>query len=196
MKDHVLRAITALLVLAGLTQTFPSKVYACLPVPRADLQTARNNADAVFIGKVVAIDDSPFAAIGAFFISNTGAGHDRVLFNVTSVWKGSARSQAVVSVLSKVCGGSIHDFYKDESFLVFANNGATGNLEASDARELEKVAEDLGVLGESKPPMEQAELGTLFYFQSYWAEAGFGILLLVALFGLVRAKRARSRVLK
>src|SRR5450759_815142 len=162
MKDHVLRAIIALLVLAGLIQAFPSKVYACLPVPRADLQTARNNADAVFIGKVVAIDDSPFAAIGAFFISNAGAGYDRVLFNVTSVWKGSARSQAVVSVLSKVCG-STRNFYKDESFLVFANNGATGDLKASDARELEQVAEDLGVLGEGKPPMEQAELGTLFY---------------------------------
>lgn len=195
MKVPRLRAILALLVLAGLLQAFPSKVYACAPVPRADIQTARNNADAIFIGKIVAVDDSPFAVIGSFFISDTGAGYDRVLFNVTSVWKGSARSQAVVSVLSKVCGLT-RNFYKDESFLIFANNGAAGDLKTSDARELEQVAEDLGVLGEGKPPMEQAELGSLFYFQSYWAEAGFGILLVVILFGLVRARRARSRVLK
>jgi hypothetical protein len=195
MKAPELRAILALLVLAGLTQAFPPKVYACEPVPRTDLQTARNNAGAIFTGKVVAVDDSPFAVLGAFFISTTGAGYDRVLFNVTSVWKGSARSQAIVSVLSKVCGSTRH-VYKDESFLVFANNGATGDLKTSDARELGQVAEDLGVLGEGKLPMEQAELGTLFYFQSYWAEAGVGILLLGVLFGLLRARRARSRVLK
>ncbi|HYP21037.1 MAG TPA: hypothetical protein VEY08_13265 [Chloroflexia bacterium] len=142
------------------------------------------------MGKVVAIDSSPFAAIGARIFDT---GHQRVLFNVTSVWKGPATSQVIVSVANKVCSAIVHDFYKDEGFLIFANNGALGSLEAptnSRTQELGKAAEDLQVLGQGKSPAEQAELATLFYLQSYWAEVVLGIVLMLALFGFVRANRA------
>jgi hypothetical protein len=191
MRHRVLRATIALLVLASLSQAAPSRAYACTPLPLRDLQTARNNADAIFIGKVVAIDNSPFAAVDARI---SGSGHQRVLFNIASVWKGPTTSQAIVSIANKVCGASIHNFYKDDDFLIYANNGALGSLEAptnSRTRELERAAEDLQVLGQGKSPAEQAELATLFYLQSYWAESVLSIFLMLAFIGYVRANRVR-----
>ncbi|MDQ3707229.1 MAG: hypothetical protein M3437_18785 [Chloroflexota bacterium] len=192
MRNRVVCAMIALLLLTGLSQAAPStRAYACTPTFLPDLQTARNNADVIFAGKVVAVDSSPFAAINTLI---SGTGQQRVLFSITSVWKGPVRSQAIVSVANKVCGVSIHHFNKDEDFVVFANNGALSSLEASTnsrTSELGQAAEDLQVLGQGKSPAERAELETLFYVQSYWVEAALSILLMSAFFGIVRANRAR-----
>lgn len=191
MKDRALCAMIALLVLAGLSQAVPSRTYACTATTLPGPQAAWNKADAVFVGKVVAVDSSPFGAINTLI---SGTGQQLVLFNITSVWKGPVRSQAIVNVATKVCNVSIHHFYKDEAFLVFAHNGALGRLEAptySRTQGLAQATEDLKVLGQGKAPAEHTELETLFYVQSYWVEAVLGIFLIVAFFGIVRTNRAR-----
>lgn len=191
LRDRVLCATIALLLLAGLSQAVPTRTYACTPTALPGPQAAWNKADAVFAGKVVAVDNSPFGAINALI---SGTGQQRVLFNITSIWKGPVRSQAIVNVATKVCGVSIHHFYKDEGLLVFANNGPLGSLEAptySRTQELAQAAEDIQVLGQGKSPAEQTELETLFYVQSYWVEAALGVFLMSAFIGIVRANRSR-----
>ena len=181
----MLRTLTILLVLTGLILLAPSEIHGCTPLPIPDLETARNNADVIFMGKVAAVDESIFGAV--FSLDNKN-----VLFDVTSAWKGSPKSQVIVSVLNEVCGHPIHNFDKDAPFVVFANDGAFGSLDASAlsrTREAYEAAEDLGILGEGKPSIEQTNLRTVFYLQTYWSEVTVGAFLALGLFWLIRIRK-------
>jgi hypothetical protein len=183
MKNKRLSFVIAgVLLLLSSPIVTPSPSYACLPAPLPDLQTRRDNADVIFMGKVVAADNSPFAAI--YF-----AGRKRVLFTITSVWKGPLRTQAIVSAPSRVCDYTVNEFHKNEGFLVFANTGALGSLDAFSTREIDGATEDIEVLGEGRTPIEQVEMETLFVIQSYWAEAALGASLLGVFLMWVRAIR-------
>ena len=197
MRYSPLQVIVALLVLVGLSPAISTRADICIPAPLPDLQTAQHSADAIFIGKVAAVDDSPFATMGdgigrVLFDSE----HKRVLLNVTSVWKGPVRSQAIITFSARGCARSLFDFHKDQTLLIFANNGALDSLEVpgnSRTRELERAAEDLPALGEGKAPTEKKELETLFYFQSYWSEAVLGVIFISALFWVVKSNRQDQR---
>ena len=185
MRYIVLRTLTMLLISTGLTLIAPSKIHGCTPSVMPDLETASNNADVIFMGEVAAVDDSIFGAVFSL-------GNKNVLFDVTSTWKGAPESQIIVSVRNEVCGHPIHDFYKGEAFVVFADKGAFSSFDASApsrTREAYKVAEDLAILGDGKPPIGQTDLRTLFYLQAYWSEVTVSAFLALAVFWLVRMRK-------
>jgi hypothetical protein len=190
MRNRVSIILITLSVLVAFSQAATSTAYGCTPVARLDPQTARNNADVIFIGSVVAVDDSPFSKLSTFAF---GTESKRVLFDVTSVWKGPATSEAIVSVDYRICDITVLDFHEGEDFLVYADNGTLGSLEAplfGRTSRFNEAAEDLEVLGKGNPATEQADLRPLFYFQTYWAESAFGLILMVIFFRFLKARNA------
>ena len=182
----MIRLLTTLVMFSVLLiLVMPSTAHACTPAAMPDLETARTNADVMFLGRVIATDNSLFDAL-------LSSDNETVLFELTSAWKGSPKSQAIVKVPNRVCGGTIHNFHQGEPFVVFANGSPAGSLDATSigrTRAADKAAEDLAVLGEGNPPSQQADMRTVFYSQSYWSEVVIGVGLVGTFLLYIKLKR-------
>jgi MYXO-CTERM domain-containing protein len=135
----------AIPAVVALTPRF-AEACSCLPAkPPAD---ARNDADAVFEGKLVGQ-------------SEADADHTRFEFSVSRVWKGDvAASTYVVShKQSATCGRT---YRAETTYVVYARTAKDGGLTdglCSRSRPVEDAAEDLRVLGEGRAPGAAASGG-------------------------------------
>lgn len=138
----------------------------CVIVPPEDLRRpatlvprARREAEAIFAGRVVAVDT---LATGQQWFPSDTSPHRRLLrwaetvrytFAVSEVWKGKRRPEAtvVVQAANSSCGRT---FDLDQVYLVYAERGRRG-LEASGCARVRRLAEataDLAALGKGRSP--------------------------------------------
>lgn len=190
MKRRLFWVVAAVFLVECFDGAFASRAFACRPVPMPSLEDNVRKSDAIFVGKVIAVDDSLIPAIGPTILKQ---GYERVLFSVTDVWKGSVKSEVVVSVGNRVCD-IVREFHKDEDFLIYASSGTFDSLEApysTRTRRLALAAEDIEALGKSQTPTERADLKAWFYLDAYGPEVTLAIVA-VAMLGTFLLRRGNG----
>lgn len=133
------RAILSLFVAAVVVLLAPA-VGACSCIPPGSPQDALNASDAVFSGTVERVAFS--------------GGENRVLVDVSRVWKGPSYDAMMVStaVSSAACG---YNFNPGEDYLVYASTQDDGDLSVSlcsRTARLQDAQEDVAALGDGERP--------------------------------------------
>lgn len=111
------------------------------------ISTALKNADAVFTGRVLEIDEP--------FIQTSSIDPIRVTFEVNESWKGADFKIAQIHTASSEVSCGYPDFEKGKDFLVFAHQRSNG-LETSLCGRTNPIAKakiDLAVLHEIQTPI-------------------------------------------
>jgi hypothetical protein len=132
----------------------PTTANACSCVPPPSVETALSRADVVFSGKVISVEEQR---------SLRGYITKKILFEVSQTWKGVNESQIIITTGSGGgdCGGA---FSEGEEYLVYSRESdmygkkqlITTICDRTVA--LSSANEDLGVLGEGKPPIKQVDI--------------------------------------
>lgn len=185
MRRKLSHSVCTLIVLAAIGFTAQS-VHACSCAPPPTPQMASENADSVFVGKVLGAQIEWFGIFSGKWL------RQEVLFQVDQTWKGIPKSQVITSISSNsCCGWTPLDFPSGDDFLVYAQTTSRGDLETSYWHGTQHVAEAepyLATLGVGKRPPETADLTYQFFMPRYL----FG-LAMVALgaFAFLRSIRKR-----
>lgn len=161
MKRYMKVALSFFLLCGMLLFLQPQAGYACSCVPPKPVQDAVDDAQAVFAGKVLRIEETSPATqflrdIAENFTDDPAFPERSVVLQVTSTWKGVSQSQVVVK--TGMGGGDCgFEFSAGQSYLVYAH-GDGNDLHTSvcsRTTELAAASEDLSVLGQGKPPAVQ-----------------------------------------
>jgi hypothetical protein len=161
-------------IVAGLAFGSASSCLACSCVGLS-VQQAKEQADAVFIGK--AVQSKP--VLGVEERGWTMGRSTHVLLEVERTYKGSAVTQFIVDAGygEASCG---FDFKVGETYLVYARQGAGGEWSTtlcSRTKELVDAVEDLPRLGLGEEPTKRVDLeGKLA--MSWWGAAGVYVIML------------------
>lgn len=128
--------------------------YACKCVELPSIEEEFEQSDAVFSGKVIAIKEGKE--------NSTGSRSEKILFEVSSTWKGPKESQIILEFYESSC--SII-FKKGKEYLVYASknpefkNKAVLTSQLCDRTvEVSKAKEDLTFLGNGDSPVKQVNL--------------------------------------
>lgn len=134
--------------------SFPSITSACSCAYLPSVEEEFELSKAIFSGKVVDIKEK---------LSLKGYTTKSVLFEVTNTWKGVEQSQIIIT--SGQGGGDCgYNFIKGEEYLVYANESimyGTKSLISTICNRtyvLSSSQEDLEILGEGQPPIEEVNL--------------------------------------
>jgi len=129
---------------------FPTHTSACSCAELPSALQELENSEAVFSGKVVAINES-------------GARSKQVLFEVTNSWKGVEQTQIIIN--TGLGGGDCGiDFVEGVEYLVYANESTMYGKESlvsiicDRTNKLSSLQDDLIVLGEGNVPTEKVDL--------------------------------------
>lgn len=144
--------LSALLSAASLMQSTPASACSCM---FPTVEAAREDASAVFEGRVLAIKALPGDA-------GASDGKTQVTFAVVRTWKGLDREEQVDIVTNSsgaLCG---YTFASDTSYLVYTEGqaGALAVNACSRTRPIADAAEDLAVLGAGATPVAPKTLET------------------------------------
>jgi len=134
MRKVVLAVIAAITVMSVCV---PAQAYMCWW--GRDISDKARDADAVFTGEIVQIDD-----IGVED-EELGTSRSRILFFVDEVWKGLGRDQ--VEAFVDVEGIYEYDFKVGESYLVYAYRIYDGRLSAVGCPRVMPISEVAGEVG-------------------------------------------------
>lgn len=133
---------------------FPSNASACSCAELPSIEEEFERSKAVFSGKVVDIREKR---------SLNGYTSKSVLFEVMNTWKGVKQSQIIITT-GQGGGDCGFDFKEGEEYLVYANEstmyGAKSlvSIICDRTNELSSSQEDLEILGEGQPPIEEVDL--------------------------------------
>ena len=166
--------------------SFPSTTSACSCAELPGVEEEFEHSKAVFSGKVVDIREKR---------SLNGYTSKSVLFEVTNTWKGVEQSQIIITT-GQGRGDCGFDFKEGEEYLVYANESTMYGAESlvsvicDRTNELSSLQNDLAILGEGQPPIEEVDLsdqhkGNQLYI---WVTIVVAIYK-VAIFLLIRRKR-------
>ncbi|MBP2241515.1 hypothetical protein J2Z40_002078 [Cytobacillus eiseniae] len=149
------------MILISASPTYTS-ACSCAELPSVEEELERSKA--VFSGKVVSVREKGY-----------GKGHapKSVLFEVSNTWKGVQQSQIIIT--TGLGGGDCGiDFKVGEEYLVYANEStmygksSLVSIICDRTNKISLLQEDLAILGDGQPPMEQVDLsrehsGSSFY---------------------------------
>ena len=127
MRSNTYAAIGVLLavVLVGTATFLPHTAHACTCAAGIAPEEAYENAEAVFVGRVVDIDDSR-----EFVSAWDDRPHRRVDLLVTERWKG-ARQNLVTVATGMGDGDCGYGFEREKEYLVYAGGGASYGTDLS-----------------------------------------------------------------
>lgn len=134
--------------------SFPSITRACSCAELPSVGEEFERSKSVFSGKVVDIREKR---------SLNGYISKSVLFEVANTWKGARQSQIII-ITGQGGGDCRFDFKEGEEYLVYANEstmyGAKSlvSIICDRTNELSSSQEDLAILGEGQPPIEEVDL--------------------------------------
>lgn len=134
--------------------SFPSITSACSCAYLPSVEEEFELSKAIFSGKVVDIKEKQ---------SLKGDTTKSVLFEVTNTWKGVEQSQVIITT-GQGGGDCGYNFIKGEEYLVYANESimyGTKSLISTICNRtyvLSSSQEDLEILGEGQPPIEEVNL--------------------------------------
>lgn len=134
--------------------SFPSIASACSCANLPSVEEEFERSKAVFSGKVVDIKEK---------LSLKGYTTKSILFEVTNTWKGVEQSQIIITT-GQGGGDCGYNFIKGEEYLVYANEtimyGAKSLVSTICNRTgvLSSSQEDLEILGEGQPSIEEVNL--------------------------------------
>ena len=134
--------------------SFPSIANACSCAELPSVEEEFERSKAVFSGKVVDINEQS---------SLKGSTSTSVLFEVTNTWKGVEQSQIIITT-GQGGGDCGYHFTEGKEYLVYAYEstmyGANSLVTVICNRTgvLNSSQEDLEVLGEGQPPIEEVDL--------------------------------------
>jgi hypothetical protein len=137
-----------ILIIPIILTFYSSNSFACSCAEVKTPEEGLTNSDNVFSGKVVDIK-----RVGD---------ENKVLFKVSSVWKGDSQTQLILytSLSEASCG---FEFQTGEEYLVYANKIDDGRLHTSFCSRttlLSNAEEDLRVLEKGDTPAKQVELSS------------------------------------
>ncbi|GHH98816.1 hypothetical protein [Neobacillus kokaensis] len=122
----------------------PSVSYACKCVETKSVEKELELSDAVFNGKIIEMKQDKYSR--------------KILFEVTSIWKGLSTSQIVLIDEPSSCS---MDFNEGQEYLVYAKNNGNDVLTSNICdRTIELISadKDLLLLGEGRAPTEIVNL--------------------------------------
>ncbi|MGE7673325.1 hypothetical protein ACQKMV_07025 [Lysinibacillus sp. NPDC094403] len=134
--------------------SFPSITSACSCADLPSVEEEFERSKAVFSGKVVDIKEK---------LSLKGYTTKSVLFEVTNTWKGVEQSQIIITT-GQGGGDCGYNFIKGEEYLVYANESIMYEAKSLVSTMCDRTGvlsssqEDLEVLGEGQPPIEEVNL--------------------------------------
>lgn len=134
--------------------SFPSITSACSCADLPSVEEEYERSKAVFSGKVVDIKEK---------LSLKGYTTKSVLFEVTNTWKGIEQSQIIITT-GQGGGDCGYNFIKGEEYLVYANESIMNEAKSLVSTMCDRTGvlsssqEDLEVLGEGQPPIEEVNL--------------------------------------
>ena len=134
--------------------SFPSITSACSCAELPSVEEEFERSQAVFSGKVVDVREKR---------SIKGYQTKSVLFEVTNTWKGVKQSQMIITTGQggESCG---FHFNEGQEYLVYANESTMYGAKSLVAticdrtNKLSVLQEDLKILGEGQPPIEDVDL--------------------------------------
>lgn len=169
--------LTLAMIVTILLLAVPRPAHACSCAAPPAPAVALGRADAVFAGRVTAIDTPLLSRI-------TGSGNVRqVTFAVSDVWKGEVPQEITLSTAasSAACG---YEFDQGDDYLVYAGESRDGLSTGlcSRTQPLSTATEDLRALGSGTAPAEGQGNGHLATFLlPAGLLASFALLLILAL---------------
>ncbi|MFS0728058.1 hypothetical protein [Paenibacillus sp. 1P07SE] len=184
MRRGHIAALVLLTMLPLLMVVRPSPAQACDCGPPPEVQTALEQASAVFTGTVLDIAKQP----------TRDYGYDAVILEVDRAWKGVETTQVIVYTGWSSC---MFPFEEERTYLLYTELSgedqmviACGRSAAADSP---RAMEDIALLGEGKVPTVEVDLQSRF---SEWQPVivwgtAVGGLLLVALGVLMILRRLR-----
>lgn len=149
-----LKKAMTLLVFIFMIGSFPSISRACSCAYLPSVEEEVESSKAVFSVKVVDIKEK---------LNLKGYTTKSVLFEVTNTWKGVEESQIIITT-GQGGGDCGYNFIKGEEYLVYANEsimyGAKSlvSIICNRTGVLSSSQEDLEILGEGQPPIEEVNL--------------------------------------
>lgn len=167
--------------------SFPSMTSACSCAELPSVEEEFERSKAVFSGKVVDINDQ---------WSLKGSTSTSVLFEVTNTWKGVEQSQIIITT-GQGGGDCGYNFTKGKEYLVYAYESSMYGAKSlvtvicNRTGVLNSSQEDLEVLGEGQPPIEEVDLsGKNNRNQLYiWAAAAAALSIVLFIILIRRKKR-------
>lgn len=168
--------------------SFPSVTKACSCAEPPSVESELERSKAVFSGKVLDIREKR---------SLNGYTMKSVLFEVINTWKGIRQSQMIITT-GQGGGDCGFDFKEGKEYLVYAKKSSMYGTKSlvsiicDRTNELSSSKEDLAILGEGQPPIEEVDLtgkhgGNQFYI---WVTV---VVAVGAVLILVRMKRKKSK---
>ena len=144
--------------------SFPSITNACSCAELPSVEEELERSKAVFSGKVIDIREKR---------SLNGYISKLVFFEVTNTWKGVEQSEIIITT-GQGGGDCGFDFKVGQEYLVYANESTMYGAKSlvsticNRTNELSSLQEDLKILGEGQPPIDNVDLtgrheGNQFY---------------------------------
>lgn len=168
LRAHPLRLLilTFILGLLSLAAVQPTPVYACSCAP-SSIDEARQQADAIFLGNVIAVDRHikasqgmrvrltrpfPFVALDRQWGRFTGPSH--VTFELNQAWKGAAQQRVTIEALEQNGVNCGYSFEVGQPYLVYARDtGATlEHILCGRTRTVQEAQADVAALGPGFAP--------------------------------------------
>ena len=134
--------------------SFPSITSACSCAELPSVEEEFEQSQAVFSGKVVDVREK--RSIKGYITKS-------VLFEVTNTWKGVKQSQIIITT-GQGGGDCGFDFKEGQEYLVYANESTMYGAKVlvstlcNRTNEWSVLQEDLKILGEGQPPIEDVDL--------------------------------------
>lgn len=160
----VMPILAFILISILLIGSFPSISSACSCAELPSIEEELERSQAVFSGKVVKVRENR---------SLKGYITKSVLFEVSKIWKGVEQSQIIITT-GQGGGDCGFDFKEGQEYLIYANESTMYGAKSlvsvicDRTNELDSSQEDLAILGEGQPPVEEVDLtdkhaGNQFY---------------------------------
>jgi len=152
--NRVVRYLLSIFICILIIVPLPSITSACSCAKLPTVEDGFQHSKAVFSGKVIDIKDKK---------TIQGYMSKSVLFEVSNTWKGVEQSQIMITT-GQGGGDCGFDFKEGKEYLVYANDSTMYGAESlvsiicDRTNELNSSKEDLGILGQGKPPIEKVDL--------------------------------------
>jgi len=151
---HIMPILVFTFIIILFIISFPSNTSACSCAELPSVEEEFERSQAVFSGKVVDIREK--RSIKGYITKS-------VLFEVTDTWKGVKQSQIIITT-GQGGGDCGFDFKEGQEYLVYANESTMYGAKAlvstlcNRTNEWSVLQEDLKILGEGQPPIEDVDL--------------------------------------
>ena len=151
---HIMPILVFTFISILFISSFPSNTSACSCAELPSVEEEFEQSQAVFSGKVVDVREK--RSIKGYITKS-------VLFEVTNTWKGVKQSQIIITT-GQGGGDCGFDFKEGQEYLVYANESTMYGAKVlvstlcNRTNEWSVLQEDLKILGEGQPPIEDVDL--------------------------------------